>query len=94
MKEMNHWLGSVFGLTGRIYLIMIPILLFAGYGVYLLLFPEVASRRLILRRGIDNAQEAAARVHRRCRIIGGVMLCAAIAVLAVIILASWLGRMQ
>ena len=94
MTLQSNWLFSFFGTVGRGYALCIPLLLFGGYGLYLILFPEVASKRAVWRRGIENDPAEIARVHRRCRIIGGIMLGAVFTALVVIVVSIWLGRMQ
>ena len=89
-----NWLSSFFGSVGRGYALLIPFLLFTGYGLYLILFPEVASKRVVLRRGIENDPAAASSVYRRCRIIGGILLGAAFAALVTVAVSIWLGRLR
>ena len=90
----SNWTLSLFGAVGRGYALFIPLLLFAGYGLYFVIFPEVASRRSIRRRGLENDPDAVARVHRRCRILGGIMLGAAFTALVAIVVSIWLGRLK
>ena len=86
------WTLSLFGAVGRGYTFFIPLLLFAGYGLYFVLFPEVASRRSVRRRGLENDPDAVARVHLRCRITGGITLVAVFAALVWIVISIWMDR--
>ena len=88
---MTNWLTSMFGTVGLGFAFCIPLLLVAGVGLFFVLFPEVASKRTLRRRGFEAGDEAAGRVCRRRRILGVILLCAAFVVLVAIVISAWLG---
>ena len=91
---MMHWLASVFGTVALGFAICILLLLAAGIGLFLVLFPEVVSKRMLRRRGFETGDEAARRVCRRFRILGVILLCAAFVALVAVVISAWLGLFQ
>lgn len=91
---MSDRLLSLFGTVGRGYAMCIPLLLVACCGLFLVLFPEIASKSIVRRRGLENDPGAAARVRRRCRIAGAILVGAAFLALAAVVVLIWTDRLQ
>ncbi len=81
MNDYQRWFGSLFSDLGRPFLIALPLFVLVFFGIFLLVAPEKVCRKTLERRAIENDPDEAARVYRRCKMLGAALLIAALALL-------------